>query len=300
MRSTISAHLRSNIVGYVALFLVLTGGTAYALDGTNTVFSDDIVNGQVKTNDLGGGAVTSGKTEDGSLTGTDLADRTIGGQKVGTETLTGANVNDGSLFGADIANDSLTSSDIGTHAIGSSELDPTAFEPTDIAQKSVGDPRYGIAPNAVQGDEVSDNTLTGADINESTLDTPAVPFAKTDGSFTLPSDGTERTIVSRRVAPGDYVVFAKASLTTNDGQFATCRINAIRSGASTDLDSAQVPTVKKSFGPPGAWGEMSLMGLVGFGGDIDLSLVCRGDGVTTSNTRLVAVKVNRLIGTDAP
>jgi hypothetical protein len=32
----------------LALFLVLTGGTAIALDGHNTVFSDDIVNGKVK------------------------------------------------------------------------------------------------------------------------------------------------------------------------------------------------------------------------------------------------------------
>ena len=321
MRSTISNHLRSNIVGYVALFFVLTGGTAYALDGSNTVFSDDIVDGEVHNVDLGansvgttkindGGvghsdiaadAVTGDKVQDSTLTGADLADRSIGGQKISLSTLTGANVSDGSLFSADVANDSLTSSDVATHAIGSSELDPAAFEPSDIAPKSISDPRLGIAPNAVQGDEVSDNTLTGADINESTLDTPAVAYAKTDSSFTLPSDNTERTIASRRVAPGNYLVLAKASLLSNDGQFATCRINAIRSGSSFDLDSATDPTVKKSFGLPGAWDEMSLMGLVGSSSaDIDLTFVCRGEGVTTSNTRLVAIKVNRLIGTDAP
>jgi hypothetical protein len=299
MRSTISAHLRSNVVGYVALFLVLTGGTAYALDGTNTVFSDDIVNGQVKTNDLGGGAVTSGKTEDGSLTGTDLADRSISGQKIGVETLQSVNVSDGSLFGNDIANDSLGAADIGTHAIGSSELDPGAFVPTDIAQKSATDPRYEVATNAIQGDEVTDNTLTGADINESTLDTPEAAYSKTDGSISLPSSG-EQTIASRTVEPGDYVVLAKASLRSNDGQFATCRIHAVRSGTSTDLDSATDPTVKRSFGLPGAWDEMSLMGLVASSGNIDLGFICGGDGVIASNTRLVAVKVNRLIGTDTP
>jgi hypothetical protein len=32
--------------------LVLTGGTAYALDGSNTVFGDDIVDGQVRTADI--------------------------------------------------------------------------------------------------------------------------------------------------------------------------------------------------------------------------------------------------------
>ena len=87
----------------------------------------------------------------------------------------------------------------------------------------------------------------------------------------------------------------------NFGEFATCRINATRSGSSFDLDSATDPTVKPQFGLPGAWDEMTLMGLVGSpSADVDLDFVCKGDGVTVSNRRLVALKVNRLIGTDAP
>jgi hypothetical protein len=42
----------ANIVSSVALFLALGGGTAVALNGANTVFSDDIVNGEVKSPDL--------------------------------------------------------------------------------------------------------------------------------------------------------------------------------------------------------------------------------------------------------
>ncbi len=38
--------------GALALFLVFTGGSAYALVGHNSVRSDDIKNGQVKTKDL--------------------------------------------------------------------------------------------------------------------------------------------------------------------------------------------------------------------------------------------------------
>ncbi len=37
----------ANVIATLALFLVLTGGTAVALKGSNTVFSDDIVNDQV-------------------------------------------------------------------------------------------------------------------------------------------------------------------------------------------------------------------------------------------------------------
>ena len=76
MRIRLGEHIRSNAVGYVALFVALGGGTAYALDGSNTVFSDDVVDGEVKTqdirtvvtDDLADGAVTTPKLADGSVT----------------------------------------------------------------------------------------------------------------------------------------------------------------------------------------------------------------------------------------
>ena len=53
MRRWIRSHLTyANVTVTILLFLVLGGGGAYALTGSNTVFSDDIVNGQVKTQDL--------------------------------------------------------------------------------------------------------------------------------------------------------------------------------------------------------------------------------------------------------
>jgi hypothetical protein len=48
----LASHVRDQWMGALALFLVLTGGSAFALAGSNTVFSDDIVNGQVKGTDV--------------------------------------------------------------------------------------------------------------------------------------------------------------------------------------------------------------------------------------------------------
>jgi len=64
-------------MGALALLLVLTGGTAYALDGSNTVFSDDIVDGQVKTPDLDADAVVSAKILDNQVRGRDIADGSV-------------------------------------------------------------------------------------------------------------------------------------------------------------------------------------------------------------------------------
>jgi hypothetical protein len=88
MNMGIRSHIRSNVIGYIALFLVVTGGTAEALNGSNTVFTDDIVNGQVKNPDLGTGAVAGPK----------LAANAVGSAKVVDGSLTGADVDESKLY----------------------------------------------------------------------------------------------------------------------------------------------------------------------------------------------------------
>jgi hypothetical protein len=62
------AHLRQQWMGALALFLVLSGGSAFALAGHNTVFSDDVVNNQLKSVDLKNGKAVSGSdVKNGSL-----------------------------------------------------------------------------------------------------------------------------------------------------------------------------------------------------------------------------------------
>jgi hypothetical protein len=101
----------ANVSATLALFLVLTGGSAIALTGTNTVDSGDIINGQVKTGDLAGGAtaaVTSGKTRNNNLQGLDVKDASLTGADVQDTSLTGADVQDNSLSGADVNEAGLT------------------------------------------------------------------------------------------------------------------------------------------------------------------------------------------------
>jgi hypothetical protein len=100
-------HLRSTAIGYVALLVALTTGSAYALDGHNTVYSDDIVNGQVSSNDLHDNAVGTTDVRDDTLTGgglaaVDLAPNAIGSSEVANSAIGSAEVSDDSLGGADI------------------------------------------------------------------------------------------------------------------------------------------------------------------------------------------------------
>ena len=71
MIRTVLTHLRAQWAGFLALFLVLAGGAAYA---ANTVFSTDIVNGEVKSVDIAAGGVQSADVKNEGLTGADIAD----------------------------------------------------------------------------------------------------------------------------------------------------------------------------------------------------------------------------------
>ncbi len=76
---------------WICLVLVLSGGTAYALDGKNTVFTDDIVNGAVHSADIGDGQVRSIDVADDS---TPFA---LKGIDVKNDSLTGADIKESTL-----------------------------------------------------------------------------------------------------------------------------------------------------------------------------------------------------------
>jgi hypothetical protein len=125
--------IRTNAVASVALFVAL-GGSAYAAD---TVFSTDIVDGEVKSVDV----------EDNGLTGTDVA--SLGGADVTNESLSGADVSGltgadiSGLGGVDVTNESLTGADV------------SGLTGADVS--------------GLTGSDVDSNSLTGADIDEDSL-----------------------------------------------------------------------------------------------------------------------------------
>jgi hypothetical protein len=96
MSRRIRTHIRSNLVGYVALFIAL-GGTAWAangpLAGRNTVGSSDIINSEVKSSDVGPGAVGTSEVADDStnkaITAGDIANAPSGSDALDADALDG-------------------------------------------------------------------------------------------------------------------------------------------------------------------------------------------------------------------
>jgi hypothetical protein len=195
MRQTsnrIGDHIRSNLVGYAALLVALSG-TAYA--SHLVVRSSDIVDDAIVTRHIRDDAVVSGQ------------------------------IRNEQVRSADVANDNLSASDLGIGSTGLSELDPEVFAAGDIALQSGG---YGVANDAVQSAEVSADTLTGADINEKAVGLGSTYAERTD-SVKL---GTSfQTVLSRSVtttAPTQLNAVATANLAPDailDGDYgAACLV----------------------------------------------------------------------------
>jgi hypothetical protein len=146
MSRRILGHLRTHVIAYVALFFALTGGTAFALTGSNTVFTDDIVNGEVKTADIGGGEVRSPDILDSAVKATDIAD--------------------GHVRSPEIAPDAVDSSEIAANAVKGDEIDANAVGSSEIAGLAVTTGKLG-------GDSVTAPKLAGTTDGVTTVSVPA-------------------------------------------------------------------------------------------------------------------------------
>jgi hypothetical protein len=67
-----------DVMAALALFLVVAGGTAYALAAANSVDSASIIDGEVRNRDVAANAIGSGKVIADSLRGEDIDESTLG------------------------------------------------------------------------------------------------------------------------------------------------------------------------------------------------------------------------------
>ena len=140
-------HLHRQWMGALALFLVLSGGVAYAAD---TVFSSDIVDGEVKSVDIGtnqvrGVDVRNDTLAGGGLEGIDVADATLTGADMADESLAGVDVAEGGLTGADVADGSLVgSTEIGTNTLTGNEVGPNSIDTDEVVDFGLSNSDVGV------------------------------------------------------------------------------------------------------------------------------------------------------------
>ena len=138
----------ANVMATFAVALALGGGVAYA---ANTVFSTDIVDGEVKTADLDNNSVRTTKIVNGQVANADLHDDAVDSSKVA----------DGSIGNPDLGVDSVQAIQIADDTIDGGEIIDNSMGSVDLATDSVGNSELGA--DAVGSSNVANNSLTTAD-----------------------------------------------------------------------------------------------------------------------------------------
>lgn len=151
------------VISVLALFIAL-GGTATALKGKNTVFSDDIKNGQVKTKDLADNAVAGDKIADGAILNRHFAP--------------------GIITSDVIAPSAITSEKIAPEAIGSREIADGAIGPDQVDPAT---PAASVTHSADQS--ISAGPATTLAFDTEVFDTASVHSASPNSCLTPPVDG---------------------------------------------------------------------------------------------------------------
>jgi hypothetical protein len=203
MSRRISKHIRSNVVGYVAIFLFAMSGTAFGLAGSNTVFSDDIVNQEVKTDDIANGDVGIA----------DLGVNSVGSGELNDGSVKSAEINDGTIATVDIADGAVNSAKITDQSVTGTDLAGTGFGNNgfngdeEIIDGTISG--FDIAGSTLSGFHIADGTLTNADL----ADEPSAGSASDASVIGVPAGGV--TVVSAPITThgtGRILIDASAEL----------------------------------------------------------------------------------------
>jgi hypothetical protein len=136
------------VIALIALFVSL-GGTAAALSGSNTVFTDDIVDNQVYSADVRNDTLSGG-----GLAAADLKPSSVGTSEVALNSLGAGDLAANSVGTSEVAPDSLGLADLATDSVASGEVvgqSLTGFDIDDSSIKAVDIDATGLNADQLDG-----------------------------------------------------------------------------------------------------------------------------------------------------
>jgi hypothetical protein len=229
----------ANVCSFLALTVALGTGGAYA---ANTVFSTDIVDGEVKHADLANNSVTSTNIYNGSVLSAEIGDGAVDSAKVANESLTAS----------DLGTDSVNATEIADNSIDSGEIYNDSLFDTDLASGSVRSPE--ILDGAVATADIANNAITGAKVSNNSLTTADVAGTDSNGSISLGAGSVgngrcksyditvggakqnETIVISTRAAlPAGMLIYGQQVPADGHGIMTVCNLSGATMPALTDF-----------------------------------------------------------------
>lgn len=136
LSTRIRRHLQTHIVGYLALFVALSG-TALALPGHKQVKSDDLANGAVKGKALAPDAVSTAKLRGNAVATSKLAGAAVTAPKIAANAVTATALGDGAVTAPKLANDSVARQNIVQGTINGGKIANGAIDSAKVADASL-------------------------------------------------------------------------------------------------------------------------------------------------------------------
>ena len=246
MRASLKPRSIYDVFAVIGCVAALGGSTAYA---ANTVFSTDIVDGEVKNADIAGNSITSNRIYPGSVTNTDIGadavdagkvlDASLAGADIANSSLTGDDVASSSLTGIDVSNGSLTGSDILDESLGTTEIADGGLNTSDLAISSITGSR--IAASAVTTSDIANRTVNMDDIDgadrSGSISVGAISNGRCTtitGSVTGAEPGDAVVLTTNGTIPNGMTISAQRAL-TDAVHIKVCNLTGATSAAITDL-----------------------------------------------------------------
>jgi hypothetical protein len=148
MRSSLKPRSIYDVFAVVGCLAALTTGTAYA---ANTVFSADIVDGEVKAVDLGGAAVTNSK----------LGPNSVGSGKIIDETIAAADIAPSAVTGSEILTSTIGADDLARNSVGAAEVQNDSIDSGEIVDFGLSNEDIGVLFAQVNADGTIFNSSGG-------------------------------------------------------------------------------------------------------------------------------------------
>jgi hypothetical protein len=150
-------HLQSHVVGYLALFVALSG-TALALPGQKQVKSDDIAKGAVKGKAIAADAVSKSKLRSGSVDAAKIVDGSITAAEIAAGAVTATQLANDSVIREKIGQGEINGGKLANGAVNSAKVADGTLLAEDFAAGQISD-GFAAVPNPVTfaGDGIAAN-----------------------------------------------------------------------------------------------------------------------------------------------